>query len=73
MGQMDNLIKLAQIYATSYFMIHSIDIFDMLTNMMGCNKSVNLTFKFSKIFPFEENSQFEPNLAQDFATFHLKM
>ena len=38
MGQMDNLIELPQIYATSYFMIHFIDICDMLTNMMGCNK-----------------------------------
>ena len=38
MGQMDNLIKLPQIYATSYLMIHFIDICDMLTNMMGCNK-----------------------------------
>ena len=38
MGKMDNLIKLPQIYATSYFRINSIDICDMLTNMMGCNK-----------------------------------
>ena len=52
MRQMDNLIKLPQIYATSYFMIHSIDICDMLTNMMGCNKYVNVTFKFTKIIPF---------------------
>ena len=36
-GQMDNLIKLPQIYVTSYFMIHSIDIRGMLANMMGCN------------------------------------
>ena len=48
MGQMNNLIKLPQIYATLYFMIHSIDICDMLTNMMGCNKQVNVTFKFTK-------------------------
>ena len=73
MGQMNNLIKLPQIYATLYFMIHSIDICDMLTNMMGCNKQVNVTFKFRKIFPFEENWHFGPNLAQDFATLHLKM
>ena len=38
MGQMDNLIKSPQIYATLYFMIHSIDICDMLTNLMGWNK-----------------------------------
>ena len=38
MRQMGNLIKLPQIYATSYFMIDSIDICDMLTNMMGCNE-----------------------------------
>ena len=38
MGQMDNLIKSPQIYATLYFMIHSIDICDMLTKLMGCNK-----------------------------------
>ena len=73
MGQMDNLIKLPQIYATSYFMIHFIDICDMLTNMMGCNKQVNVTFKFTKIFYIGENWQFGTNLAQDFATLHLKM
>ena len=38
MGQMDNLIKLPQIYATSYFMTHCVDICDVLTNMMGWNK-----------------------------------
>ena len=48
MGKMDNLIKLPQIYATSYFMTHSIDICDMLINMMRCNKKVNVTFKFTK-------------------------
>ena len=73
MGQMDNLIKLPQIYANLYFMVHSIDISDMLTNMMGCNKWVNVTFKFTKIFPFGENWQFGQNLAQDFATLNLKM
>ena len=62
---MDNLIKLPQIYATSYFMIHSIDICDMLTNLKGFNKQVNVTFKFTKIFPFGENWQFGPYLAQD--------
>ena len=52
---MDNLIKLPQIYATSYFMIHSIDICDMLTNMIGCNKYVNVTFKSTKISPLGKN------------------
>ena len=70
MGQIHNLPK---IYATSYFMIHFIDICDMLTNMMGCNKQVNVTFKFTKIFHIGENWQFGVNLAQDFATLHLKM
>ena len=55
MGQMNNLMKLPQIYATLYFMIHAIDICDMLTNMMGCNKQVSVTFNFTKIFPFGEN------------------
>ena len=72
-GQMDNLIKLPQIYGTSYFRINSIDICDMLTNMMGCNKQVNVIFNFAKIFPFGENWQFGPNLAQDFTTLHYKM
>ena len=63
---MDNFIKLPQIYATSNFIIHSIDICDMSTYMMWCNKQVNVTFKFTEIFPFGENWHFGPNLAQDF-------
>ena len=66
-------IKLPQIYATSYLMIYSTNICEMLTNMMWCNRYKNVTFEFIKIFPFGENWQFSPNLAQDYATLQSMM
>ena len=64
-------IKLPQIYATSYLMIYSANICEILTNIMVCNRQKNVIFKLPEIFPFGENWQFGPNLAQDHATLHF--
>ena len=71
MRQMDNLDQIAPNYATSYFMIHSIDNCEMLSIIIGCNTQINVTFKFTKKLPFEENWRFGPNLTQDYATLYL--
>ena len=62
MGHMDKIalwdkwviwIKLPQIYATLYPMIHSKDICEMLGVIIGYNWKINVTFKFSRKY-FEE-------------------
>ena len=54
-------------------MIYSIDICEMLSSIMGYNMYINVTFKFTKKFPFGEKWQFGPNLAQDYEILHLLM
>ena len=41
-------IKLSQIYALLYLMIHSKDICEMLSVIIGYNWKINATFKFTK-------------------------
>ena len=71
MTQMSNLNQIVSNYLTLYFMIHFIDNCKMLSSIMASNSQINVTFRFTKKFPFEENWQFEPNLAQYYATLCL--
>ena len=45
----------------------------MLSNIMGYNTYMNVTFKFTKQFPLGENWKFGSNWAQDYETLHLMM
>ena len=73
MGQVGNLDQIPQIYATLYLTIQSIHICEMLSTIIRYNRKINVTFKLTRRFPFEENWQFRPHLAYDYATLHLMM
>ena len=66
---MGNLDQIAPNYAALYLMIHSIDICEMLSIIMGYNTQI--TFKFTKKFPFGEKWQFGPNSTQDYEILHV--
>ena len=55
MGKMGNLDQMFQIYAILYLMVHSKDICEMLSFVIGYNWQINATFKFSQKLLFEEN------------------
>ena len=52
-------------------MIHSNDICEMLSSIMGYNRQIIMTFKFTRKISFRKNVQFGPNLVHDYASLHL--
>ena len=67
MGNQDQAApNLCNLISHDYF----IDICQMLSSLMGYNRQINVTFKFTKKFFFGENWQFGPTSAQDYATLY---
>ena len=52
-------------------MIHSNDICEMLCSIMGYNRQIIVTFKFTKKITFGKNEQFGPNLPHYYASLYL--